>query len=323
MGALRPFSKREVSSMGGASAFLPPVWQSAVGENGTEVWAIPWLADVRVVYYWRDLLRMARVDEREAFWTAQQMKDTLGRLQAAGVTPWIVPTHARFLTLHNAASWVWGNGGDFVSPSGRRILFNEPEARTGLCSYFDLHRYLPPDCGQVDNAGAYRLFASRQAAVTMGPCGWVASLCQQSGLPDGAGRLGVALPPGPAYVGGSNLVVWRHSRHAWESVKLVRLLTSQKAQVEFCPRVGHLPVLNDALNEPPYSDNPHFLAMVEALRTGRCYPTFLRWGLVEERLSAAFISIWNDLLPANSHMVDDVLGRHLDPVAGRLEMALA
>lgn len=35
-------------------------------------------------------------------------------------------------------------GRDFITPDGKRTLFSQPEARTGLRQYFALGRYLAP-----------------------------------------------------------------------------------------------------------------------------------------------------------------------------------
>ena len=44
-----------------------------------------------MIYYWRDLLEQAGVDERTAFQTPEHMEETMQRLQASGVD--VVPAH--------------------------------------------------------------------------------------------------------------------------------------------------------------------------------------------------------------------------------------
>src|SRR5262245_17847235 len=69
MNALRPFTPGEVAALGGPSVFLPAAWQVGLGGNQSDVWAIPWSTDTRVIYYWSDLLEQAGVDEGTAFKT--------------------------------------------------------------------------------------------------------------------------------------------------------------------------------------------------------------------------------------------------------------
>ena len=108
MNVLVPFSARELNNLGGESAFLPSVWQPVLEAGQGSSWAIPWLAYARLIYYRRDLLVKAGIDERSAFESQAQLEKTLGRLSENGVAaPWCVPTRHSRDTLHNIASWIW------------------------------------------------------------------------------------------------------------------------------------------------------------------------------------------------------------------------
>jgi len=125
MNVLTPFRPRELNNLGGASAFLPSVWQPVLGAGQGSIWALPWLAYTRLIYYRRDLLDKAGIDERSAFESPKQLAQTLERLSESGVAvPWCVPTRHSRDTLHNIASWIWNAGGEFVSADGKYILFN-------------------------------------------------------------------------------------------------------------------------------------------------------------------------------------------------------
>jgi multiple sugar transport system substrate-binding protein len=325
MNALRPFSRREITTMGGPSAFLPAAWQTTLETVGGQGWSIPWLADVRIIYYWRDLLEKAGVDEQTAFRTPAHVEDTLGRLQAKGLeSTWIVMTQLPFSTLQNVASWIWGAGGDFVSADGKRTLFTQPEALTGLRAFFNLRRYLPPNIQQLEVAQTVSLFTERRAAAAMGTPDWLNTIRnQERETPGILDRLGIALPPGPHYVGGSNLAIWGYTRREREAVELARHLTSKQVQREFCLQIGYLPVRIDALAEPPYATDPFFQVMGEALRAGRTYPTLPMWGLVEERLSNALIQIWAAVIANPDQGVDAVIIQRLEPLSRRLELTLS
>ena len=113
MNVLKPFSARELDAHGGASAFLPSVWQPGLRAGSGDVWALPWLAYARFIFYRRDLLEKAGIDERAAFRSSQELSRTLERLKECGAAaaPWCVPTRSSRDTLHNIASWVWDAGG--------------------------------------------------------------------------------------------------------------------------------------------------------------------------------------------------------------------
>ena len=66
MNSLRGFTRAEIAQIGGEQAFLPTAWQTTSMVGDARVLAIPFLSDVRVIFYWRDMLEKAGVDEATA-----------------------------------------------------------------------------------------------------------------------------------------------------------------------------------------------------------------------------------------------------------------
>jgi multiple sugar transport system substrate-binding protein len=328
MNALRPFAPHEVASLGGASTFLPTSWQTGMLPGGKEVWAVPWSADMRLIYYRRDLLEQAGVDEHTAFASHQQLLLTLERLQASGVAiPWIMPTTS-YATLHSLAAWIWAAGGDLITADGKHTLLNQPETRAGLRAYFELGRYLSPAVRNLDLDRAQDLFWQGQAAVVLSwPRRQLRNL-QELANPQVAANLGVALTPNVTWIGGTDLVVWQHvSRfsRAREALvlDLVRFLTSQKFQGTYGQQANYLPVRHDVLDAPPFGTDPVYRTLTQGLRTGRTFPTIAAWGLFEDRILPTLEQIWKDLLTDSPHDLDAIIAKHIDPLAQRLDMALA
>jgi multiple sugar transport system substrate-binding protein len=163
------------------------------------------------------------------------------------------------------------------------------------------------------------LFQRGEAAVTIsGPWLIVRALLQ----PDVLAHTGIALPLGNPFVGGSNLVVWRHSRHPELAVELVRFLTSQQAQATCCQHAGLLPVRQDTLNTSFFAEQPYYQAMTQALQVGRSFPSFSMWGLVEDGLITGLAEIWSDVLTDPNVDLDVTIVKHLDPLARRLSLKL-
>jgi multiple sugar transport system substrate-binding protein len=157
----------------------------------------------------------------------------------------------------------------------------------------------------------------------MGPCGWYWQIRDQNDRTDTLDQLGVALPPGPAYVGGSNLVIWQHAyQEVNDALEMVQFLTDQQTQVDYCQRIGHLPVRLDALTQPPYSTEPYYQVMVEALQSGRSYPVFPKWETVEEKLNDAFMWFWDSLAADPDQDLDNLTQSYLGSLAGRLAVTL-
>ncbi len=321
MNVLRSFSAREVAALGGEGAFHPAAWQSAPRKDAESVWAIPWLADPYPIVYWRDMLERAGVDEQTAFQSFDRMQETLERLQASGVaSPWVTLTANRLDILHTSASWIWGAGGDYVSADGKRPMFHLPKAWAGLKAYFSLYRYMPAQAQPVSQAT--ELFARRQVAACMTSLRFLWAAMPPNGPADVQARMGVALPPGPSLVGGSNLVIWQHSHHERAALELVRFLVSPSTQKEYCQHVGILPVRLDVLDQPPYSTGPYLQGYVRAMQHGRPFPTVRLAGMLEDRLAVALGQISADVIARPDSDLGTLISSRLEPLARRLETAL-
>jgi multiple sugar transport system substrate-binding protein len=323
MDVLRPFTMKELEAFGGPSAFLASSWETVLFTDQPQIWAIPWLADLRVIYYWRDLLEQAGVDEQTAFQSADHVAETFSRLRASGMaSPWITQISNPVFTLHTLASWVWGAGGDFVTADGRQTLFNRAEARAGFRSYMSLCRYLPPNARELDDPQGIKFFFDRQAAVTLSGSWLPRDLRRLGAPPELLSRLGVARPPGPTFVGGSNLVVWQSTPYPELALKLIHALLSEPVQAEYGQSVGQLPVRLEVLAQPPFSTDARFQVMVEALKTGRPLPRMPRWGVVEERLVSALTHIVAEVAAQPEGDLDAIIGKYLEPLARRLDIIL-
>jgi len=316
MNVLRPFAAREIAQIGNPADFIEASWANTfLPDQPFEQWAVPWLADVRMVYYRRDLLKKAGIDEQGAFATAEVFDETLQRLQASGVAiPWVVPSQHSWRTFHNIASWVWGLGGDFVDATGKEILFSKPEALAGFKAYFSLQRFLTGPARGLTTSQADALFMNGQAAVTIsGP-----HLLAMS--PELLEQVGFTAPPGPPFVGGSHLVIWKHTRYEKEALQLVSALTSLEAQKRY--GLGSLlPVRLAALAELEKNSGREgvFARYVQqALVNGRSFPSVYLWDIVESRLVAAMASIWDEILQSPAPDLDAIFQRLLPTLAHRL-----
>jgi multiple sugar transport system substrate-binding protein len=291
-----------------------------------QVWAVPWLTDTRVVFYWRDMLEQAGIDEAKAFRSFERLDETLARLQSQVIaTPWAVTTRRTSNTLYNAFSWVWGAGGDFMSADGKQMLLAEPEARAGLAQYYRLYRYMPQRSEPMDGIATFELFQQqRVAAIVSGP--WFLKWLRQQGVsPDLLSRVGVSLLPGPSFVGGTSLAIWKHVAYDHDQIssELVRYLVTSPALLDFYHHAGLLPARRDLLAQPPFSTDAHYQKIIEALEAGRPHARIAMWGLVEDRLIAVLAQIWNEVRANPAQDLAALIERHMAPVVQRLNATLA
>ncbi len=328
MAALRDFSADEVIGFGGAEAFLQSSWQSGIISEQSvlktaQVWGIPWMVDTRFVFFRKSVFREFGIKEENAFQTTEQLAKTLNMLLEAGVEmPWVQPTLHGSNTIHNVSSWVWGEGGHFVSQDGKKTCFTEPAAMKGLREYFSLVRFLVPEARGLNEVDSDGMYWTGKAAVTMsGP--WV--LHSEDALEEVVADTGYAPAPGVPFIGGSHLVVWNHVPYdkQKDAVALIRFLTSSQEQVAYNRQIGMLPSRLDAFALPPYSTNSFYKHLVERLKIGRSFRTVPLWGLVEDRLTTAFGNIYAELLAEQSDDLDEILKRHLNTLKKRLDLTLA
>ena len=326
MDALRPYTLPEVAKVGGAAAFLSSAWQNGSLIGDDTVWAVPWLSDTRVIFYWRDMFEHAGVDEAAAFQSFERMDETLARLQSHGIaTPWAVTTRRTANTLYNISSWVWGAGGDFMSADGKRMLVAEPEARAGMVHYYSLYRYMPQSSEPMDGIATFDLFLNQNvAAIVSGP--WFLKWLRRRGVPPYTrSRIGVSLLPGPSFVGGTNLAIWKHVAYDHDQVvvELARYLVTNPALLDFYHQSGLLPARRDLLAQPPFGTDPHYQKIIEALEAGRPHSRITTWGLVEDRLVTTLSYLWNEVRANPAQDISALVEQNLTPLAQRLDTTLA
>ncbi len=317
MNAVRPFSASELRKIGDPSEFVPAAWESVRLHHDKAVWAIPWLIDARILFYRRDLLKAAGINERAAFTTPQALEQTLSALKAQGVTiPWVTPTQTSWRTLHTVASWVWGNGGDFISRDGKRVLFVEPPALAGFKAFFRTARYLVKEARGLSDVESDALFMQGKAAVTIsGP--WIMEMDEEL-----LANVGVASPPGPAFVGGSHLIIWKHTPSALQAFRLVEYLTGVQAQRRH-GFSGLLPARLAALDTVNITSREFSRYLEHVLLNGRAFTTPHLWALVEERLGQTLAQVWEEALnlpKITDSALEALLEQRLGTLARRLEM---
>ena len=315
MGALAELTSEADSLLGDAARFVPTAQQSVRLLQDERRFAVPFLADTRVVYYWRDLLAAAGVDESEAFGTPTKMTDTLSKLSRAGGPTWAAPTFAVTNVVHEVASWIWSGGGDFFTPDGTATAFCKDEALAGIVSYFNLHQYMTRKYDSLD--AVLDAFHKRDAAVIMSGPWFYQRLAAKHLDSEALDNLGVALPPGPPFVGGSSLVMWagadeEKQRTCLEWMNHLTLLTAQE---NITKHTGLLPVIKEAFDKAPYTADARYRVFRNALRKGRPLPQVPYWGALETELVNKFGSIWSDLKEDPRYTPERAVLEHLVPMA--------
>lgn len=322
MHALRPFTPHEVRSVGGADAFFESNWRASFLPNDPNLWAMPWLGDTIVIYYWKDVLEKAGIKDFEAaFATDAAIVETLKKLQKSGYASPLGISTANLhdpVILHQAAHWLWNAGGDFINDDGNKVVFNEPASMQGFRNYFSLLPFISPE--SLSASITAELFMAGKAAVHFG--GPFLGTVGQHRHPEWSERLGIAPVPGIAFVGGSSLVIWQYTRYPAECFELVRFLSSQPTRIPVSTHDQGLPTRRNALDMPSAEENIFHRTFLQSMQTSRSFPCIRLWGSIEDKLIVEISKIWAELFADPDQDLDACLHKHLDPLAQRLNILL-
>jgi multiple sugar transport system substrate-binding protein len=315
---LRQFSDTEISLLGGAESFSATAWQNAFAGTENRVQSIPWMSDTRVVYYWKEMFEQAGIDGATAFSSIETAEHSLATLHSAAIPAWGAPTFSSNNNIHHAASWLWATGKDFICTKERRTTFCDDTALEGLTAYFRLGRYMPFSFDSLD--ALIRAFMGKKIAAIMDGA-WLLNMIQKQASNDLMKDLGITLPPGPPFVGGSSLVIWKFvpKERIEASLHLVQQLISLATQSKLAQANGLLPVRKELLHRYPFSTNPHYETFRRAERKGKHPPRVSIWGPLESSLVNSFGQIWREVRSDIGTAVPDIVKRHLLPLRDRFD----
>lgn len=325
-GALRTFSPAEITSLGGARTFLPSDWYlPQAGEK--EAWGIPTEVYIYLVLYRKDRLASAGINEATAFSSPQAMINTVQRLKAAGVpSPLLLPSGKSFPARpHLVSSWIWGAGGDYISPNGRSICFTEPKAIQGMADFFSLYRLQDPADYGLDGNECLDRFANGKATIVIAGAP-AQQLIDQVHNPEVMANVGAAPLPGTPWLGGSCLIIWKTACKdpALEraALDLTRFMTTPAVQLKLAAAKCIIPARVDTLSQYTYLIPAFRSAVEQSARTGRSYPRINLWVSTLKFLRATFDSITADVIRKPDERVEEILKRHLHPLAQRLNLMI-
>lgn len=312
MHALRPYTEHEISELGGQDSFHKSTWNSVMGGEEQQVWAMPWIVDSRYIFYWPELLKQAGVDEAAAFTSSRQLAETFHKLKNSGMSmPFAAPVEA-YQILHAVSSWIWEAGEDVISPDGAEVTFHHPAAMDAMRAYFDLTRQLPAAAFGPDGQQA---FFQKEAAFTIAGAWFVVY------RPDlKVGCVGV---PGGSYLGGTNLAIWKSTRYEKEAFELVKWLSRPEVQSQIAFPEGFLPSRTSVHSDAALLADQVIGPRLRGMQNGRTYPCVPMIGLLEDRLSHELARVHTELPFRPAQDTGEVVRSIIEPLGRRLNMALS
>jgi multiple sugar transport system substrate-binding protein len=339
LGGFEDLSSR-VADVGGQSAYPEGVWKTSqvVGQDG--VWGLPWFTEGRTIYYRKDVLAKAGVDPDTAFRdldsfraTLEAIRDKVPSIGGKPIKPFGAPGKKAFDLVHGVMPFVWDEGGAELSDDNSKSTINSAEAEKGVSFVTGLIKDGLYDTSQLERDGTQveNQFKGGKIAVWIGGPWTLQSASRKDDtnwIP--AARKNVAVAPMPAgpvghaytFVGGSNLMLFKSSKHKDEAWALMKFLSGDQVQTAYADLMGMFPSRKEAQQKVGESDANHE-AFFKAIQNGRSYAAIPQWGQIENAYKTRFGNILDSAAGQGKPYSAKTVKSELDAAAKEADTLLA
>lgn len=268
------------------SKFADGVGGKATAVNGKIV-SVPWVADTRVLFTRTDILAASGIDSPPTTW--DQLRADARTLTQRGPNKfgYYIPQWDNALPVE----MTWDFGGDIVNSKGD-IDFNT----TAFHKAVDLYTGLYADKSVPTNADFDQTQGFVSGTVPMLVSGPYLAAGIKAAAPQLAGKWTVSTLPaadkGTSLFGGSNLGIFKTSKHQNGSLKLLDFLSKSSTQLSWYTINGELPTVKAALNDSTFTSDPLVKVYTKQLADAKVLPIIPNWdGGVGTNLLKALNSI--------------------------------
>jgi multiple sugar transport system substrate-binding protein len=327
LGALRPYTDAEIAAVGGKDAFAAASWSSSHLLGSQEISAMPWLVDVRALFYRKDVLAKAHIDPATAFTDWAAFENTLKKIKASGSTVWplAIGNENNFGIIHNVAPFIWGAGGDLLNETGDHSLLADPPAVDGVSYYQRLvGLYDDPKAMKLTSSDVPDAFARGIGAITIDNSQSVGDYLadpNRDGLKHGWGT--APMPAGKAgqfgFFGGSNLAILKSAKHPDAAFEWVKYLTGKESQRRYGVTSGLWPARTDATAGTRLETDPAYAAFRQMISAGRMYPSIPAWIVVESIIAKDLADLWRVSGALTRDQVQAILMKTTDDIDAALK----
>ncbi|HEU0206492.1 MAG TPA: extracellular solute-binding protein [Pseudolysinimonas sp.] len=269
-----------------SSKFADGVGGAATAVNGKIV-SVPWVSDTRVLFYRSDILAASGIDKPPATWDELRADAKTLAERGAGKYGYYIPQWDNALPVE----MTWDFGGDVVNSKGE-LDFDTSAFHKAVDLYTGLYadKSVPTNSDFDQTQG----FVSGVAPMLVSGPYLAASI--NAAAPDLAGKWNVTTLPsakkGTSLFAGSNLGIFKNSKHQTGSLKLLDYLAKPSTQLNWYKINGTLPTVKAALNDPSFTSDPLVKVYTKQLADAKVIPLVSNWdGGVGANLLKALNSI--------------------------------
>lgn len=293
-----------VEDIGGEAAYPEGVWATTqvAGQEGT--WAVPFFTEARAIYYRKDVLKKAGVDEEGAFADWDAMTATLQAIddEVPGIEPFGSPGKKAYDLVHHVMPFVWDAGGAELSEDNTESTIDTPEAQEGVQYFGDLLEQGLYDKSQLQRDGTQveNQFKGGRIAVWIGGPWTYASVARaddENWVPEARENVGIAPMPaapggdeGYTFVGGSNLMMFKAAQNKDAAWEVMKFMSSDDFQTAYAELLGMFPSRSEPQQAIAEKD-PNYQSWYDAIQQGRTYAPIPQWAQIENAYKARFGNI--------------------------------
>ena len=336
LGGLRDITQECYNTNIRGDVFIPVAWTNCRFPSSERISSLPWYIDIRPIYYRADIFSESGVtvndlDNWESF------KQTCGKLKGfkrreRTIEVLGVSGAKETLLLHNIAPWIWGAGGDFLTPDGKQAAFNNERSLNGIEFYISLisKGYIPLSALGVGTHDIAQNFFIRGAYIMCipGALGSAPYIYPASStyVPEISDNCRTSLFPGGTegrfvFCGGSNLAITSFSEHPQEAWEFIKYLVSYESQNYYPKTFNHLPSLLESFDALFMEETPKWqTGLRDSWKYGRGFPNVAAWGAIESLLIEYFGKIFDRIQDGNYDL--SLVKRDLDKAASESENLL-
>ncbi|MFA4857810.1 MAG: sugar ABC transporter substrate-binding protein [Candidatus Margulisiibacteriota bacterium] len=333
--------KDKVQEIGGGAGFVPAAWVTRGLCGSDQVTSIPWIVDARAMYYRTDVFNKVGLTAKDLD-TWDSFEKALAKIKKANlivdgikIAPLGISGKNDWNVIHNLAPWMWGAGGDFLSADAKKSVLDSKENLDAVLFYISLVKkgYVPIEYLELNSAQVSSNFNQGATAIYFDGPYEVKTLTtppQQGGAAGSIASRNFDVAPYPAgpkgratFVGGSNLSIFKASKHREQAWRAVKFLMEKDAQIAYAKATGFMPSRLEAFNDPYISSDPHRRVFKEAIKYGKTYPCIPAWGVLEPILTRRFGIMWDYVTGSNNDVETVEIAKQLSLAKGEVEAVLS
>ncbi|KRD41553.1 ABC transporter substrate-binding protein [Cellulomonas sp. Root930] len=248
--------------------------------------SVPWVSDTRVLFYRSDILAEAGHDAAPTTW--DDMRSVAKELaqRGEGQFGYYIPLWDNTLPVQ----YTWQAGGDVVDADGA-VDFRSPEFAAAADHWLGFFEDgSAPTATDWDQTQGF--VSGATPMVVSGP--YLAKAIRDA-APELDGSWSVTTLPadqtGTSLFAGSNLGIWKTSKHPDEAAQLLDFLAQPDNQIAWYDAVGELPTSSAALTELAGRGDEQLSVYVDQLDDARTVPMVPGWDLVANEMASALTAI--------------------------------